>query len=142
MHVAEVSADDEHQGAALLRLQQAAYGVEAEVIGDDRIPPLHESLADLRAASVQWLGAYAHDRLIGAVAWSETPSELGIDRLVVDPGWHRRGTAAPWCGQCSTLLRAVQSLFRRHVRTTARERCTGSLVSCRSNTSRSYRACG
>lgn len=73
------------------RLQRAAYRAEADLIGDDRIPPLHESLAALRVAPLRWLGAYADDELVGAVAWSEASSGLDIDRLIVDPRRHRRG---------------------------------------------------
>jgi len=40
--------------AELVRLQRAAYAVEAALIGDDRIPPLHEGPADLRAARLRW----------------------------------------------------------------------------------------
>lgn len=83
--------DDEPLARALLTLQHAAYAVEAELIGDDRIPPLHETLADLRAAPLRWLGAYEGARLIGAIGWTEDPSTVDIDRLVVDPAAHRRG---------------------------------------------------
>ncbi|MFE0589651.1 GNAT family N-acetyltransferase [Micromonospora echinospora] len=96
---------------ALLRIQRAAYAVEAALIGDDRIPTLHETLDDLRAAPLRWLGAVTTgagsavgpteaassrapepaDRLVGAVAWTEDATTLDIDRLVVDPVAHRRG---------------------------------------------------
>ena len=39
----------------LLALQHAAYAIEAELIGDDRIPPLHEDEAGLIAAGLSWL---------------------------------------------------------------------------------------
>jgi len=77
----------------LLAIQRAAYGVEASLIGDHRIPPLHEDVEELRAAFLRWLGAFDDgDRLIGAVAWVEDADELDINRLVVDPVAHRRGT--------------------------------------------------
>ncbi|MEU4723597.1 GNAT family N-acetyltransferase [Nonomuraea dietziae] len=77
---------------ALLDLQRAAYAVEAELIGDDRIPPLHESLDELLAEPLRWRGAFDDDgTCVGAVAWSETPEEIDIDRLVVHPRAHRRG---------------------------------------------------
>ncbi|GAA3608536.1 hypothetical protein GCM10022419_111810 [Nonomuraea rosea] len=76
----------------MLALQKAAYAVEAEIIQDDRIPPLHESLADLRAQPLQWLGAMDADgRLAGAVAWEETDDEVDVNRLVVRPESARRG---------------------------------------------------
>ncbi|GLY21995.1 GNAT family N-acetyltransferase [Micromonospora sp. NBRC 101691] len=102
---------DEAVARALLRIQRAAYAVEATLIGDDRIPTLHESLDDLQRAPLRWLGAVVAgggsvagpteaassrapepaDRLVGAVAWTEEATTLDIDRLVVDPVAHRRG---------------------------------------------------
>lgn len=39
----------------LLELQHAAYAVEAQLIGDDRIPPLHETESDLLSSGLDWL---------------------------------------------------------------------------------------
>ena len=83
--------EDEGLARRLLSVQHAAYAVEAAVIGDDRIPPLHETLHELRSAPLKWLGAFDHRQLIGAIAWSESNCEVDIDRLVVDPALHRRG---------------------------------------------------
>jgi ribosomal protein S18 acetylase RimI-like enzyme len=90
--LAEISPADEPLGGELLALQKAAYAVEAAIIKDDRIPPLHESLADLRAQPLQWLGAVDEDgRLAGAVAWEETDDEMDINRLIVHPSALRHG---------------------------------------------------
>ncbi|MER6946957.1 GNAT family N-acetyltransferase [Nonomuraea sp. NPDC000554] len=92
MRIAEISPEDGALGQELLGLQHAAYAVEAEIIGDDRIPPLHETLTELLAEPLLWLGAVDDDnRLVGAVAWEETPGEVDVNRLVVHPGAHRRG---------------------------------------------------
>lgn len=93
-------ATDPALARALLALQRAAYAVEAELIGDDRIPALHEDVAGLRAAPLQWLAASTRDVLVGAVAWAERGGEVDVDRLVVAPGAHRRGVG-------SALVRAV-----------------------------------
>lgn len=77
--------------AELLSLQRAAYAVEAELIADDRIPPLSEDLAGLVAAGLSWLGAVEGGRLVGAVAWVETDHLVDVHRLVVAPGAARRG---------------------------------------------------
>jgi ribosomal protein S18 acetylase RimI-like enzyme len=82
---------DERLARALLSVQHAAYAVEASIIGDDRIPPLHETLDELRGAPLRWLGAFHDRRLIGAIARSEDRSDVDIDRLVVDPALHRQG---------------------------------------------------
>jgi ribosomal protein S18 acetylase RimI-like enzyme len=91
---------DRELAGALLRMQHAAYAVEAGLIGDERIPPLHENLEDLRSARLLWLAAFDGDGLVGAVAWSEDRGEVDIDRLVVAPHAHRRGVG-------SALVRAV-----------------------------------
>jgi GNAT superfamily N-acetyltransferase len=89
--ISEISPDGP-LGPELLAIQRAAYAVEAEIIGDDRIPTLTETLDELRARPLTWLGARDGDGiLVGAVAWSETEDEIDIDRLVVAPKAHRRG---------------------------------------------------
>ncbi|WP_375430994.1 GNAT family N-acetyltransferase [uncultured Friedmanniella sp.] len=84
-------ADDDVSASAVLALQRAAYRLEAELIGDDRIPALHEDLEDLRAAGLTWRGAFEQGALVGAVAWTETSTELELHRLVVDPSALHRG---------------------------------------------------
>jgi GNAT superfamily N-acetyltransferase len=71
----------------ILAVQRASYAVEAGLIGDDRIPLLHESVDDLCAAQVHWLVAREDDEILGAAAWSQSE----IDRLVVAPHAHRQG---------------------------------------------------
>src|SRR5690349_1712014 len=83
--------EDESLAHAVMAVQRAAYTVEAALMGDDRIPPLHESVADLCAADLVWLAAFDGESLAGAIAWADDPVELDIDRLVVDPARHRRG---------------------------------------------------
>ncbi|SDC16213.1 Acetyltransferase (GNAT) domain-containing protein [Geodermatophilus telluris] len=77
----------------LLALQRAAYAVEARLIGDDRIPALHEDLAALRGAGLSWLVADdGSGTVTGAVGWRVTAHGLDVDRLVVDPAHAREGT--------------------------------------------------
>lgn len=96
---------DDATAERLLAVQHAAYAVEAALIGDDRIPPVREDLAGLRAAAVHWLGALDGGELLGAVAWSE-PGDPAVDveRLVVDPRHHRRGVGR---ALVTELLRAT-----------------------------------
>jgi ribosomal protein S18 acetylase RimI-like enzyme len=84
-------AGDPEQAAGLWALQREAYAVEAALIGDDRIPPLHEDLAALRAAPLRWTGAFLDDRLAGAVAWTSTGGLVDVHRLVVATSAARRG---------------------------------------------------
>ena len=85
----------------LLSIQQQAYAIEAALLGDDRIPALHESLAELRGAGLSWLicsgvgldastGAGAAG-IVGALGFTVADGTVDIDRLVVDPAYHRHG---------------------------------------------------
>ncbi|MFF1569921.1 GNAT family N-acetyltransferase [Streptomyces sp. NPDC058293] len=85
-------------------LQRASYAVEARLIGFEGIPPLHESLEQLRACDESFLGVRDELRLVGAVAWTRLPNgALDICRLVVHPVAHRRGVA-------TALLDALDSI--------------------------------
>ncbi|MFF9373816.1 GNAT family N-acetyltransferase [Streptomyces griseoluteus] len=85
-------------------LQRASYAVEARLIGFDGIPPLHETLEQLRATDESFLGIRDGSRLVGAVSWSRLPNDaLDICRLVVHPVVHRRGVA-------TALLDALDSI--------------------------------
>lgn len=78
----------------LVRLQRGAYAVEAALIGDDRIPALHESEEDLIAADLHWLLELEENRIVGALAYTIDCDELDLDRLIVDQAQHRRGIGA------------------------------------------------
>ncbi|KAF2776899.1 GNAT family N-acetyltransferase [Streptomyces sp. OM5714] len=85
-------------------LQRASYAVEARLIGFDGIPPLHESLEQLRACEESFIGVRDELRLVGAVAWTRSDNGvLDICRLVVHPVAHRRGVA-------TALLDALDSI--------------------------------
>lgn len=93
--------------ATVYRIGRAAYAVEAELIGFDGIPALGESLAQMRARALHWVGAVSEDgEIAGFLAWeAEADGTVRIDRLCVAPAWFRRGVA-------SLLLRhALTELF-------------------------------
>lgn len=93
-HVRDLTPEElVRRGPELLRLQRAAYAVEARVIGDDRIPPLRESLDELLAAGLTWRVALdgPDGRVVGALAHSCRDGVVDVDRLVVDPARHRHG---------------------------------------------------
>ncbi|MBT2481228.1 GNAT family N-acetyltransferase [Streptomyces sp. ISL-94] len=98
---------DEATAAAVYRIGRDSYAVEAELIGFDGIPALRESLAEMRAHALNWVGAVSEGgELAGFLAWAEeADGAVCIDRLCVAPAWFRRGIA-------SLLLRhALTELF-------------------------------
>jgi len=76
----------------LLDLQHKAYAVEAELIGDDRIPPLHEAESDLLSSGLQWIASFDVDQQIaGAAGYAIDHDVVDLDRLMVSPAHHRKG---------------------------------------------------
>ena len=93
---------------SVLALQRESYAVEAALIGSDGIPQLTETLEELRAAGLDWLGTFDETGLTGAVAWTLLDGRtLDIHRLVVTPRAFRRGVA-------SALLDELDARFPGH----------------------------
>ncbi|QNE23119.1 GNAT family N-acetyltransferase [Kribbella qitaiheensis] len=87
-----IDVTDAETAKQLLTVQHRAYAVEAELIGFDGIPPLHEDLAGLMASTEHWLGRYDGTSLVGAVAYEfPDPDTVLISRLIVDPAHARQG---------------------------------------------------
>jgi ribosomal protein S18 acetylase RimI-like enzyme len=77
----------------VLAIQRAAYAVEADIVGYDAIPPLHETLTELQAKPLIFLGVSCDQELAGVLAYSREGPAVDIDRLAVDPAFFRRGLA-------------------------------------------------
>lgn len=99
------------RASELLALQHAAYAIEAELIGDDRIPPLHEDETELVSAGLSWLLELEGSRIVGALGYRHEGSALDIDRLIVDPGHLRKGIGG------RLVMRALDACPRAHVST-------------------------
>jgi len=96
---------DEGIARSVLALQREAYAVEAELIAADGIPQLTETLGELQAAGLDWLGTFDQTGLAGAVSWNVLDDgTVDIHRLVVAPRAFRRGTA-------TALLDALDARF-------------------------------
>jgi ribosomal protein S18 acetylase RimI-like enzyme len=94
---------DPRDAADVLLCQQAGYAIEAELIGFDGIPPMHETLEELRACGERFLGSYDQEGLAGVVSWNHlADGTVDICRLVVHPRAFRRGHA-------TTLLDALDA---------------------------------
>lgn len=94
---------DDATAEAVFALQRRSYRVEAHRIGYERIPPLVETLEDLRRCGEQFLGWRESGALAAAISFKREGDLVDIHRLVVDPAWFRRGLAR-------RLVRAVLAL--------------------------------
>lgn len=85
--------DDE--AGELLTLRRAAFVSEAQVYGDPNIPPLTQTLeelrADLAAEGIITLGAWSGHRLVGSVRVQLEPGKATLGRLAVAPDLQGRG---------------------------------------------------
>lgn len=91
LHIGPLDVTDRSVAAAVLPLQRAAYRVEADLVGSEAIPPLHETLDDLVGCGETFLGALDGRELVGAVSWKVVDGVLDLHRLVVSPTAFRRG---------------------------------------------------
>ncbi|GGU95192.1 hypothetical protein GCM10010275_36290 [Streptomyces litmocidini] len=95
--IRELDLSDATVASAVHAVGLRAYAVEAELIGFDGIPALTESLPDMTAQPLRWLGAVTGEETVAAfVAWqTDTDRHVThIDRVCVDPVWFRRGIAS------------------------------------------------
>ncbi|MFZ9630134.1 MAG: GNAT family N-acetyltransferase [Ilumatobacteraceae bacterium] len=93
MHVVvrPIDLSDDDVAARVVEIQRAAYRIEADLIGFDGIPPLHDTVVDVRSVDLQWLGSWEHGELAGIIAWTLVNGVCDIDRLAVHPTFMRRG---------------------------------------------------
>lgn len=102
---------DEDTVQQIWELQRVAYAVEAELIGYDGIPPLQESIDELRVCGESFLGVDDKVGFIGAVSWIRLDDgTLDICRLVVHPRTHRSGIATSLLDALDTLEPAERTV--------------------------------
>lgn len=75
----------------LVALQRSAYAIEAQLIGDDRIPQLQETAEELALAGLTWDVVEVDGQLVAGIAHRDASGVTDIERLVVHPSWHRQG---------------------------------------------------
>lgn len=103
VEVREVDLADDALARALLAVQVAAYAIEAEILDYPQLPPLFETIDDLRSSGERFLVAFDGGELVGATSVAVTEEALDICRMVVSPTHMRRGIA-------TRLLEAVEAM--------------------------------
>ncbi len=78
---------------AILALQRLAYQSEAAIYDDFTIPPLTETLEDMKARfhDRRFLKAVADRQIVGSVRAFQDGTTCHLERLVVHPDYRRRG---------------------------------------------------
>lgn len=92
--------------AAILQLQQLAYQSEASLYNDFNIPPLIQTLDELKSdfTNKVFLKAQVEDKIIGSVRAYQTASICYIERLIVRPDFQGQGIG-------TTLMKQIESCF-------------------------------
>lgn len=91
--IQKLNVQNRDEATELLALQKLAYRKEADLIGSDQIPPLHETLEALQQSSETFYGYFLDGRLAGAISYKREGDLLDIYRMMVHPDYFRRGIA-------------------------------------------------
>ncbi|MCM3341376.1 GNAT family N-acetyltransferase [Paenibacillus sp. MER TA 81-3] len=90
--IKQLEMNDEETLEQLWYLQQLAYRIEADILGFDRIPPLMDTIEDLRQTVEKFYGWWDGVELVGALSYEMvTPTIMDICRLMVRPDHFRQG---------------------------------------------------
>jgi ribosomal protein S18 acetylase RimI-like enzyme len=115
MPVMLASVDD---SAAILDLQKLAYQSEAAIYNDFSLPPLTETLEDLRSqfSSRVVLKAVDQGRIIGSVRACQEGTTCHVGRLIVHPDYRHRGIGTQLMNRIEASFGAAErfELFTGH----------------------------
>jgi ribosomal protein S18 acetylase RimI-like enzyme len=94
----------------ILALQKFAYQTEANLYGGYPIPPLVESLDDLKKnfESHIFLKAMVEGKIVGSVRVLEKDGTCHVARLMVHPDWQNRGIGAKLLREVERVLPACR----------------------------------
>ncbi|WP_199444131.1 GNAT family N-acetyltransferase [Umezawaea beigongshangensis] len=93
--ITDLDPSDDATASAVRTIGLRACAVEAALIGSTAVPALSESLAQMRAQPVRWLGAHVDGRLAAFLARSDLgDGTIDVERLCADPAHFRRGLAS------------------------------------------------
>jgi ribosomal protein S18 acetylase RimI-like enzyme len=97
-------------GEAILELQKLAFLSEAEFYNDFNIPPLTQTLEELKSnfAVKIFLKAEVEGRIVGSVIGYQVGDTGYIERLIVHPDYQGQGIGTELMGEIESLLGQVQ----------------------------------
>ena len=108
MHSVSIVRAAVEDAGAILQLQREAYESEARLYGDWSIPPLTQTVEQLRGefvASVVLKAITSERGLLGSVRAREDKGIVQVGRLIVAPSAQRQGIGG-------ALLREIEAAFR------------------------------
>jgi GNAT superfamily N-acetyltransferase len=97
---------DVEDAAEILSLQKLAYRSEAEIYDDFTIPPLTQTLEEMRAdfENRVVLKASIDGRIVGSVRAHEEQGTCFVGRLIVHPDFQNRGIGTQLVGEIERVF--------------------------------------
>jgi len=95
---------------SILELQKLAYQSEAQLYGDFCIPPLIQTLDELKSvfSGKVFLKVQIEDRVIGSVRGYQAGDTCYVERLIVHPNHQRQGIGTALMNQLELCFEQVQ----------------------------------
>jgi ribosomal protein S18 acetylase RimI-like enzyme len=114
VRILEADATSDDDAEDILALQKLAYRSEAEIYNDFHIPPLDQTLEDMKADIQRQVVLKAvmrcgNGRIVGSVRAFSKDGTCHIGRLIVDPDLQRRGIG-------TALMGAIEGRFNEATR--------------------------
>lgn len=88
-----VDITDEEIATKMTELQQASYQIEAKLIGSYDIPPLKESMNQVRSCGETFLACMEMGEMIAALSYKREGLVVDLHRMMVHPKHFRKGIA-------------------------------------------------
>ena len=108
MIVEQATIDDAQE---ILALQKLAYQSEAEIYNDFTIPPLHQTLEEIKSEFVNqhFLKVCEEGRIVGSIRTYQKEGTCYIGKLIVHPEYQNQGIG-------TKLLQEIENTFDNVVR--------------------------
>lgn len=75
----------------VVALQKDSYGVEAEITGIKKLPPLSDTVKDMMVCNEVFFGYYEGEELAGIISFKTEENVLDIHRVAVNPKFFKKG---------------------------------------------------